>query len=105
MKVAYNRVSSSSQSLEVQRDVIQKENVERTFEEKVSDRSTKGRVKLKEMHEFVREGDELVIIRVDRLARSVLDIQLIIQEITDKGVNLTATEKPILTKDVPSRCF
>ena len=36
MKVAYIRVSSSSQSLEVQRDAVQKENVERIFEEKVS---------------------------------------------------------------------
>tara|TARA_Y100001978_G_scaffold182544_1_gene179487 strand:- start:58 stop:606 length:549 start_codon:yes stop_codon:yes gene_type:complete len=105
MKVAYIRVSSSSQSLEVQRDAVQKENVERIFEEKVSGTSTKGRVKLKEMLEFVREGDELVITRVDRLARSVLDLQLIVQELTDKGVNLTATEQPISTKDATSRCF
>ena len=105
MKVAYIRVSSSSQSLEVQRDAVQKENVERIFEEKVSGTSTKGRVKLKEMLEFVREGDELVITRVDRLARSVLDLQLIVQELTDKGVNLTATEQPISTMDATSRCF
>ena len=105
MKVAYIRVSSSSQSLEVQRDAVKKENVERIFEEKVSGTSTKGRVKLKEMLEFVREGDELVITRVDRLARSVLDLQLIVQELTDKGVNLTATEQPISTKDATSRCF
>ena len=89
----------------MQRDAVQKENVERIFEEKVSGTSTKGRVKLKEMLEFVREGDELVITRVDRLARSVLDLQLIVQELTDKGVNLTATEQPISTKDATSRCF
>ncbi len=105
MKVAYNRVSSSSQSLEVQRDVVQKENVERIFEENVSAISTKGRVKLKEMLELVREGDEHVITRVNRLARSVLDLQLIVQELTDKGVNLTFTEQLISTKDATSRCF
>ena len=105
MKVAYNRVSSSSQSLEVQRDEVQKENVERIFEENVSAISTKGRVKLKEMLELVREGDEHVITRVNRLARSVLDLQLIVQELTDKGVNLTVTEQLISTKDATSCCF
>ena len=71
---------------------------EKIFQEKVSGTSTKGRDKLRECLEFVREGDELVITRVDRAARSVLDLQLIIKELTDKGVSLTATEQPISTK-------
>ena len=66
---------------------------------------TKGREQLKEMLNFVREGDEIVITRVDRLARSVLDLQLIVQELTEKKVNLSATEQPISTKDATSRCF
>ena len=83
----------------MQRDTVQKEKLERIFEQKVSGTSTKGRVKLKEMLEFVREGDELVITRVDLLARSILDLQLIVQELTNKGINLTATEPPISTKN------
>ena len=105
MKVAYIRVSSSSQCLDIQREAVQKENVEKIFEEKVSGTSTKGRNQLKEMLEFVREGDEVVITRIDRLARSVLDLQLIVSELTEKGVSLTATEQPISTKDATSRCF
>ena len=105
MKVAYLRVSSTSQSLEVQRDAVKKLNIEKIFEEKVSGTSTQGRVKLRECLEFVREGDELVITRIDRLARSVLDLQLIIKELTEKGVSLTATEQPISTKDATSKCF
>ena len=105
MKVAYIRVSSTSQSLDVQRDAVQKQNVERIFEEKVSGTSTQGREKLRECLDFVREGDELVITRIDRLARSVLDLQLIIKELTEKGVSLTATEQPISTKDATSKCF
>ena len=105
MKVAYIRVSSTSQSLDVQRDAVQKQNVERIFEEKVSGTSTQGREKLRECLDFVREGDELVITRIDRLARSVLDLQLIIKELTAKGVTLTATEQPISTKDATSKCF
>ncbi len=105
MKVAYLRVSSTSQSLEVQRDAVSKLNIQKIFEEKVSGTSTQGREKLRECLDFVREGDELVITRIDRLARSVLDLQLIIKELTEKGVELTATEQPISTKDATSKCF
>ncbi len=105
MKVAYIRVSSSSQSLDVQREAVQKENVDKIFEEKVSGTSTQGRDKLREMLEFVREGDSVYITRTDRLARSILDLQLIVKELTDKGVSLVATEQPISTKDATSKCF
>ena len=105
MKVSYIRASSTSQSLEVQRDAVKSVGVEKIFEEKVSATSTQGRDKLRECLDFVREGDEHVITRIDRLARSVLDLQLIIKELTDKGVSLTATEQPISTKDATSKCF
>ena len=105
MKVSYIRVSSSSQSLDVQREAVEKYGANKIFEEKVSGTSTQGRAKLKECLDFVREGDELVITRIDRLARSVLDLQLIVKELNDKGVNLTATEQPISTKDATSKCF
>ena len=105
MKVAYIRVSSSSQSLELQREAVQKENVQKIFEEKVSGTSTQGREKLKEMLEFVREGDSVYITRTDRLARSILDLQLIVKELTEKGVSLVATEQLISTKDATSKCF
>ena len=105
MKVAYIRVSSSSQCLDIQREAVQKENVKKIFEEKVSGTSTVGRDKLREMLDFVREGDEVVITRTDRIARSVLDLQLIVKELTEKGVSLTATEQPISTKDATSKCF
>ena len=101
MKVSYLRVSTSI--LDV-RGCSSKVGVEKIFEE-VSGTSTQGREKLRECLDFVREGDELVITRIDRLARSVLDLQLIIKELTEKGVSLTATEQPISTKDATSKCF
>ena len=75
------------------------------FSEKKSGTSTKGRDELKKCLDFVREGDELVITRVDRMARSVLDLQVIIKDLNEKGVTLTATEQPISTKDATSKCF
>jgi DNA invertase Pin-like site-specific DNA recombinase len=79
--------------------------VDKIFEEKVSGTSTDKREQLKQCLEFVREGDELVITRIDRLARSVLDLQLIVKQLMDKGVTLTSTEQPISTKDATSKCF
>ena len=108
MKVAYSRVSSErgqETGLETQIEILKKFGVEKVFFETASGTSTKGRDKLKECLEFVREGDELVITRIDRLARSVLDLQLIIKELTEKGVSLTATEQPIDTKTASGKCF
>ena len=105
MKVGYARVSSVGQNLQSQLDALKEHNVERIFSEKVSGTSTKGREQLKEMLNFVREGDEIVFTRTDRIARSVLDLQLIVKELTEKGVSLTATEQPISTKDATSKCF
>ena len=105
MKVGYARVSSVDQNLEVQLDALKSFGCEKIYKEKVSGTSTQGRDELKECLEYVREGDELVITRIDRLARSVLDLQLIVKDLNEKGVNLSATEQPISTKDATSKCF
>ena len=105
MKVGYARVSSSGQSLDVQVDTLKNSGCEKIFQEKVSGTSTQGRDQLRESLEFVRDGDEFVVTRIDRLGRSVLDLQLIVKELTDKGVTLTTTEQPISTKDATSKCF
>ena len=105
MKVAYCRVSSVGQSLISQLDSVKNYGATKIFSEKKSGTSTKGRDELKKCLDFVREGDELVITRVDRMARSVLDLQVIIKDLNEKGVTLTATEQPISTKDATSKCF
>ena len=108
MKVAYSRVSSErgqETGLETQIEILKKFGVEKVFFETASGTSTKGRDKLKECLDFVREGDELVITRIDRLARSVLDLQTIVKQLNEKGVTLTATEQPIDTKTASGKCF
>ena len=105
MKVGYARVSSEGQDLTVQLDALKKHKCQKIFQEKVSGTSTQGREKLRECLDFVREGDEVVFTRTDRLARSILDLQLIVKELTEKGVTITATEQPISTKDATSKCF
>ena len=105
MKIGYARVSSTDQDLSIQIETLEKNGCEKIFQEKVSGTSTQGRNELKDCLEFVREGDELVITRVDRLARSILDLQLIIKDLDKKGSTLSATEQPISTKDATSKCF
>jgi DNA invertase Pin-like site-specific DNA recombinase len=55
--------------------------------------------------EFLRAGDELVITRIDRLARSIRDLQNIVYDLDKKGVTLSATEQPIDTSTSAGKCF
>jgi DNA invertase Pin-like site-specific DNA recombinase len=86
MLVGYGRVSSTGQSLEVQLDALKAAGCDKVFAEKVSGRSTHGRGQLAEALDFAREGDTLVVTRLDRLARSVGDLFSILDQLTAKGV-------------------
>jgi len=105
MKYGYARVSSSGQDLTIQVEALTKAGCETIRQEKVSGTSTQGREELKTLLDFLREGDELVITRVDRLARSIRDLQNIVYELDQKGVILSATEQPIQTNTSAGKCF
>ena len=83
MIVGYKRVSSVEQKFDRQ-DLG---DIEKVFEEKVSGANTE-REALAEMIEFVREGDEVVVFSIDRLARNLRDLQSIIQQLNDNGVTV-----------------
>jgi len=74
-------------------------------QEKVSGTSVKGRDELNILLEYLREGDELVVTRVYRLARSIRDLQNIVHDLKDRGVVLRATEQPIDTTTSAGKCF
>jgi DNA invertase Pin-like site-specific DNA recombinase len=74
-------------------------------QEKVSGTSVQGRDELNTLLEFLREGDELVVCRVDRLARSIRDLQNIVYDLNKRGVVLSATEQPIDTRTSVGKCF
>jgi len=67
--------------------------------------SMQGRQELKTLLEFLRKGDTLVVTRIDRLARSVNDLQDIVRALKAKGVALKATEQPIDTSTAAGKCF
>ncbi|MED5547401.1 MAG: recombinase family protein [Pseudomonadota bacterium] len=99
MLVGYARVSSSSQSLDVQHDALADAGAEKIFSEKVSGRSTDGREQLTMALDFVREGDVLVVTRLDRLARSVGDLHRIVETLTAKGVEFRCLTQPGVDTD------
>lgn len=86
MLVGYARCSSVTQSLDIQLDALAHAGCEKIFSEKVSGRSTTNREQLAMALDFVRDGDTLIVTRLDRLARSVGDLHRIIERLTDKKV-------------------
>ena len=105
MKYGYARVSTSDQDLEIQRTALMTAGCDIVREEKVSGTSLKGRSELSTLLEFLREGDELVVTRIDRLARSMRDLQNIIYDLNKKGVHLLATEQAVNTNTPEGKCF
>ena len=95
--VAYCRVSSSGQSLELQREQLLAAGCEELFEEKRSGTSTEGRDQLEAALRFVRKGDTFVVTRLDRLARSMTDLRRIVDALADKGVGFRVLQQPIDT--------
>lgn len=105
MKYGYARVSSSGQDLTIQVEALTNAGCETIRQEKVSGTSTQGRDELNTLLDFLRDGDELVVTRVDRLARSIRDLQNIVYDLDKKGVVLSATEQPIQTNTSAGKCF
>ena len=101
----YARVSTLDQDLSIQEEALLAAGCEIVRSEKVSGTSTQGRVELRNLLDFIRPGDELVITRIDRLARSIADLQVIVRELKDKGVALRATEQPIDTTNAAGKAF
>jgi DNA invertase Pin-like site-specific DNA recombinase len=73
--------------------------------EKQSGTSTQGRAELRTVLDFIGKGDVLLVTRVDRLARSIGDLQDIVRTLKAKGASLRATEQPIDTSTAAGKCF
>jgi len=99
-KVGYARVSSVGQSLDVQREKLSA--CEKLFEEKRSG-TTDARPMLKQCLNYVREGDVLIVSRIDRLARSTLHLCQIAETLREKGVDLVVFDQNIDTSDATGR--
>jgi DNA invertase Pin-like site-specific DNA recombinase len=98
--IGYARVSSSGQSLDIQLDKLQ--HCHKIFQEKAGGASGQ-RPRLHACLEYVREGDTLVVTRLDRLARSTLELCRVADELQRKQVHLQVLDQHIDTSDATGR--
>lgn len=101
----YARVSTEDQDTSIQEEALRKAGCEVVRSEKVTGTKREGRTELRLLLEFLRPGDVLMVTRVDRLARSIGDLQDIVRELKAKGVHLKATEQPIDTGSAAGKAF
>ena len=101
--IGYARVSSIGQKLDVQLEKLQSQACEKIYQEKESAISTTKRPQLVACLDYVREGDILVITKLDRLARSTLDLCNIAKRLEDKGVTLQVIDQNIDTSNSTGR--
>ena len=101
----YARVSTTDQNLTLQTEALKAAGCDIIRSEKVSGTSRNGREELERLMEFIREGDTLLVTRIDRLARSIGDLQDIVRSLKVKGAALKATEQPIDTSTAAGKAF
>lgn len=104
-KVGYARVSTLGQSLDTQIEKLVEQGCDpqHIFQEKVSGAKGANRPALDDMLRFVRRGDTLVVTKLDRLARSVNDLNKITRQLQDKSVDLVVIDQQIDTSTPTGR--
>src|SRR3954447_19481172 len=103
--IGYARVSTTEQTLDIQEAALKAAGCEVIRAEKRSGTTTTGRAELQTVLDFLRPGDALMVTRIDRLARSIGDLQDIVRAVKAKGATLKATEQPIDTSTAAGKCF
>ena len=101
----YARVSTIDQDLGLQEAALRGAGCEVIRSEKVTGTTREGRTELATLQDFIRKGDTLVVTRVDRLARSIADLQDVVRALKGKGAALRATEQPIDTSTAAGKAF
>ena len=96
MKVGYIRVSTAEQNTARQEVLLEELGVSRVYIDKMSGKSA-DRPKLKEMLEFVREGDMVVVESISRFARNTRDLLELVDMLTEKGVEFISKKENIDT--------
>lgn len=92
--IFYARVSSKDQNLERQLYRAKQAKADKIFQDKKSGKNTE-RAGLKEMLNYIREGDTLEVVSLDRLSRNYTDIKKLVQIVKEKKVKLLIDDLPV----------
>jgi DNA invertase Pin-like site-specific DNA recombinase len=103
--IGYARVSTEDQDCTIQEAALRSAGCTVVRSEKKSGTSRNGRTELETVLSFLRSGDTLVVTRIDRLARSLMDLEGIVAELKGKGVHLKALEQPVDTSTPAGKAF
>ena len=98
--IGYGRVSTTGQDLAVQLEKLENAGCDKVFKEKRSGVDA-GRPELKRCLEYLREGDTLLVTKIDRLARSTSDLYRIVSLLAERGVAFKVLDDPSI--DTTSR--
>lgn len=103
-KIGYARVSTKDQNLDSQIDTLTEHGCERIYSEKASGRKYK-RTELDNCLDYLRDGDTLIITKLDRLGRTTKQLIELSQHLEDKGVDLEIIDMNINTRDAMGKMF
>lgn len=85
----YTRVSTSNQDYQTQIQKLENAGAEKIFSEKYTGTKKEGRRELENLQSTVEKGDQVLVTKIDRLARSIVDLNSIVSSLNDKGVTVT----------------
>lgn len=94
LKIGYARVSTGLQNLDLQEDSLKKHGCTKIFTDHISGAKSK-RPGLENAIEFAREGDTIVVWRLDRLGRNMGDLISIVNKLNDRGVSFHSLQENI----------
>jgi DNA invertase Pin-like site-specific DNA recombinase len=104
-EIGYARVSTTDQDPSLQVTALKAAGCAIVRTETRTGTTLTGRTELATILEFLRPGDTLVVTRIDRLARSIADLQDIVRSLKAKGANLRVIEQPIDTGSAAGKAF
>lgn len=104
MLIGYARVSTDDQNLDLQKDALEKAGCEKIFEDHISG-SRSDRPGLSQMTSTLREGDVVVVWRLDRLGRSLKDLIDLVGKFEESGISLKSLQESIDTSTSGGRFF
>ncbi|MCO6180776.1 recombinase family protein [Ciceribacter sp. RN22] len=96
-RIGYARVSTTDQDLVIQNERLKAAGCAIIRSETGSGASRKGRSELETIMQFLHAGDELVVLRLDRLGRSTRDVLNLVHELDEKGASLRILEPEVTT--------
>jgi len=102
-RIGYARVSTFDQNLESQLDELKKAGCTKIFQEKAS--SVKKRPEFEKCLDYLREGDTLVVWKLDRLGRTTKKLLELIDDLKDRGINLQIITLGVDTSTAAGRLF